>query len=88
VPLHRRPLAHRRDGRLRRHHHRRRIPVADEDGPTFFDDGSRVRITVGDAAGAVVMVLGEDGSLLPVSGVRMAPGNPDFPGGGDATPVP
>ncbi len=54
-------------------------PAASEDGMTFFDDGSRVRITVRDAAGAVVAMIGEDGSLPPVSGVRMAPGNPGFP---------
>lgn len=56
-------------------------PVASEDGLTFSDDGSRVRVTIRDAAGAVTAVLGEDGSLPPVSGVRMAPGNPGFPDG-------
>jgi hypothetical protein len=58
-------------------------PVASEDGQSFYDDGKRVRITVRDPAGTVLMVLGEDGSLPPVFGNRMAPGAPGFQ---EATP--
>lgn len=54
-------------------------PVASEDGETFYDDGSRVRVTLRDAAGVVTAVLGEDGSLPPVYGTRMRPGVPVFP---------
>ncbi len=53
-------------------------PVASEDGQSFFDDGTRVRLTIRDASNAVTMVLGEDGSLPPVFGNRMAPGAPGF----------
>ena len=60
-------------------------PGASEDGLTFFDDGSRARITIRDAAGAVTAMIGDDGGLPPVSGVRMAPGNPGFPD--SATPA-
>jgi hypothetical protein len=54
-------------------------PVANEDGQTFIDDGTRVRITIRDAAGNVTIVLGEDGTLPPVTGVRMGVGAPGFP---------
>ncbi len=53
-------------------------PVASEDGQSFFDDGTRVRLTFRDASNTVTMVLGEDGSLPPVFGNRMAPGAPGF----------
>lgn len=53
-------------------------PVASEDGQSFYDDATRVRVTIRDAEGAVVTVLGEDGSLPPVFGNRMAPGAPGF----------
>lgn len=58
-------------------------PVASEDGESFYDDGSRVRVTMRDASGAIVAVLGEDGSLPPVYGNRMRPGAPGFQ---EATP--
>ena len=58
-------------------------PVANDDGQSFYDDGTRVRVTVRDAAGAVTVVLGEDGTLPAISGVRMGPGNPGF---SDGTP--
>jgi hypothetical protein len=53
-------------------------PVASEDGQRFYDDGTRVRVTLRDAKGAVTMVLGADGSLPPVYGNRMAVGAPGF----------
>ena len=58
-------------------------PIASEDGQSFYDDGKRVRVTFRDAANNVTMVLGEDGSLPPVFGNRMAPGAPGFQ---EATP--
>ncbi len=58
-------------------------PVASEDGESFYDDGSRVRVTMRDASGAITLVLGEDGSLPPVYGNRMRPGAPGFQ---EATP--
>jgi hypothetical protein len=54
-------------------------PVASEDGESFYDDGTRVRVTLRDASGAVTAVLGEDGSLPPVYGNRLRPGVPVFP---------
>jgi hypothetical protein len=59
-------------------------PIASEDGQSFHDDGTRVRLTFRDASNNVTMVLGEDGSLPPVIGNRMVPGAPDFP---EATPA-
>jgi hypothetical protein len=53
-------------------------PVASEDGQSFYDDGTRVRLTLRDATNTVTMVLGEDGSLPPIFGIRMAPGAPGF----------
>jgi hypothetical protein len=53
-------------------------PVASEDGQSFYDDATRARVTLRDAGGVVLMVLGEDGSLPPVYGNRMAPGAPGF----------
>lgn len=58
-------------------------PVASEDGQSFYDDAKRVRITFRDASDTVKIVLGEDGSLPPVFGNRMAPGAPGFQ---EATP--
>jgi hypothetical protein len=58
-------------------------PVASEDGESFYDDASRVRVTFRDAGGVVTAVLGEDGSLPPVYGNRMRPGAPGFQ---EATP--
>ena len=64
-------------------------PVASEDSESFYDDGTRVRVTVRDPDGTVTMVLGEDGSLPPVYGNRMRPGAPGFqegtPGAGTPT---
>jgi hypothetical protein len=54
-------------------------PVVNEDGMTSYDDGTKVRITIRDAAGNVTLVLGEDGKLPPVWGTRMRPGKPGFP---------
>ncbi len=63
-------------------------PVASEDGQSFYDDGTRVRITIRDASDTVTMVLGEDGSLPPVFGNRMAPGAPGFQEGTPAAGTP
>lgn len=54
-------------------------PVVSDDGETFYDDGTKVRVTIRDAAGTVTLVLGEDGKLPPVWGTRMRPGKPGFP---------
>lgn len=53
-------------------------PVASDDGSTFWDDGSQVRVTIRDATGAVVQVIGEDGSVPGIGGVRMVPGNAGY----------
>jgi hypothetical protein len=62
-------------------------PMAGEDGRSFYD-AKRVRLTFRDPAGAVTMVLGEDGSLPPIFGNRMRLGALGFPEGtpGAATP--
>ena len=47
---------------------------------TFVDDGSKVMVTIRDATGAVVQQMPGAGAP-PVTGMRMAPGIPGFPGG-------
>jgi hypothetical protein len=55
-------------------------PEVSEDGQTFVDDGSKVLITIRDAAGAIVQQVPGAGGP-PVTGIRMAPGVPGFPTG-------
>jgi hypothetical protein len=50
-------------------------PVASEDGMSFWDDGTRVVVTLRDASGAVSQVIH---GVPPVAGVRMAPGKPGY----------
>lgn len=61
-------------------------PEASEDGMTFIDDGSRVMVTMRDPAGAIIQQIMPPGKPegRPVTGVRMAVGNPGFPEGGPA----
>jgi hypothetical protein len=63
-------------------------PIANDDGETFGDDWARSTVTVRDASNAVIAVLGNDGSLPVISGVRMRVGEPVIPEPGttDATP--
>jgi hypothetical protein len=50
-------------------------PVANADGQSFWDDGTRVVVTLRDATGAV----GQEITTVPaVAGVRMAPGKPGY----------
>ncbi len=53
-------------------------PVASEDGQTFWDDGQLEKVTIRDPNGVVVRVLGGDGTLQPIGGVRSAPGKPGY----------
>jgi hypothetical protein len=55
-------------------------PEVSEDGQTFVDDGSKVMVTIRDAAGAVVQEVSGAGAP-PVTAIRMAPGAPGFPEG-------
>ncbi len=50
-------------------------PVAGEDGQSFWDDGTRVVVTLRDATGTVTQVIN---GVPPVAGVRMAPGKPGY----------
>jgi hypothetical protein len=50
-------------------------PVANEDGESFWDDGTRAVVTVRDATGAVSQ---EITTVPAVAGVRMAPGKPGY----------
>ena len=56
-------------------------PEVSEDGQTFVDDGSKVMVTIRDAAGAIVDQVLPTGQPAgrPVTGVRMNPGTPGFP---------
>lgn len=56
-------------------------PEASEDGQTFIDDGSRVMVTIRDPSGTIVQQIMPTGKPegRPVTGVRMAVGNPGFP---------
>lgn len=69
-------------------------PVASEDGQTWTDDGTQVKVTIRDAANAVVVVLGGGGGEAPltppVRATRMQPGElvfPPMPEGQLATPT-
>lgn len=58
--------------------------VVSEDGQRFVDDSPETTLTFRDPANAVVAVIspygeGSDGSIAPVTGVRMAVGSPGFP---------
>lgn len=55
-------------------------PVVSEDGTSFADDGSKIRIYVRDESNSLMAILGEDGNSAPISAVRMSPGSPGFPG--------
>ena len=50
-------------------------PVANEDGNSFWDDGTRAVVTLRDATGAVSQ---ETVGVPAVAGVRMAPGKPGY----------
>jgi hypothetical protein len=64
-----------------------------EDGQSFVDDSPETTITIRDTAHAVVQVIkpyeAGDGSVPPVTAIRMAVGAPGFPAGtpGTATPT-
>jgi hypothetical protein len=69
------------------------FPEVSEDGETFVDDGSRVTVTMRDAAGAIVNQMAPPGEPVgrPVTAVRMGIGAPGFPEDGaaaDGTPEP
>jgi hypothetical protein len=53
-------------------------PVASEDGESFWDDGKLEKVTIRDPNGVVVQVLGGDGTLPPIGGVRSEPGKPGY----------
>jgi hypothetical protein len=63
-------------------------PVASEDGETFSDDWARSTVTIRDATNAVVAVLGNDGSMPVIAGVRMHVGEPPFPESGTTGATP
>lgn len=55
-------------------------PVVSDDGKSFTADGRFTRVIVRDSTGVLIKVVGEDGELPEISGVRMSPGSPGFPG--------
>jgi hypothetical protein len=55
-------------------------PVVSDDGASFLDDGKRVRVFVRNASNEVTLVLGENGDSPAITGIRMGPGRPGFPG--------
>ena len=55
-------------------------PIVSDDGRSFLDDGKQVRVYVRDASNEVTAILGENGDLPQISGIRMSPGTPGFPG--------
>ena len=54
-------------------------PVVSEDGQSLLDDQSQGTITIRDATGLIVQEMPTAGAP-PVTGIRMAPGAPGFPG--------
>ena len=53
-------------------------PVASEDGMSFWDDGVAATVTIRDANGIVVQSFGGDGSVPPIGGVRLVPGQSGY----------
>ena len=53
-------------------------PVASEDGASFWDDGTKVTVTIRDTTGAVTNVLGPGMEGAGLGGVRMRPGKPGY----------
>ena len=56
------------------------FPVVGEDGKSFTAEGRFTRVVVRDSTGELIKIIGEDGELSEISGVRMSPGSPGFPG--------
>ena len=56
------------------------FPVVGEDGKSFTAEGRFTRVVVRDSTGQLIKIIGEDGELPEISGVRMSPGSPGFPG--------
>jgi len=65
-------------------------PEASEDGERFFDDGTKVHVTIRDAVNAITLEVGGEGEAAvtpPVHAQRMHVGNPGFPAPTAATPT-
>ena len=62
-------------------------PEVSEDGQSHHDDQSQAKITIRDAAGAIVQEIAAAGSP-PVVGYRMGVGSPGFPEGTPAAGTP
>ena len=62
-------------------------PAVNEDEQTFIDAGSRVMVTIRDAAGSVVEQL-PDAGIRPVTAIRMVPNSPGCPDGAPGTATP
>jgi hypothetical protein len=56
------------------------FPIVSDDGKSFIADGRFTRVVVRDSTGTLIKIMGEDGDLPAISGVRMSPGSPGFPG--------
>ena len=54
------------------------FPTVSEDGQTFLDDGSQAVITIRDASGKVLNVIGDNEPVQPVAATRMGVGQPGF----------
>jgi hypothetical protein len=54
-------------------------PIASDDGESFSDDWARSTVTIRDASNTVIAVLGNDGSMPVIAGVRMRVGEPVIP---------
>jgi hypothetical protein len=64
------------------------FPIASADGETFGDDWARSTVTIRDISNAVIAVLGNDGSLPVIAGVRMHVGEPVIPESGTTGATP
>ena len=64
-------------------------PEASEDGESFFDDGTKVHVTIRDATNTITLEVGGEGEAVtpPVHAQRMHVGNPGFPAPTAATPT-
>jgi hypothetical protein len=53
-------------------------PVVGDDGMSFWDDAVEARVTIRDANGVVIQSFGGDGSVPPIGGVRLVPGQSGY----------
>jgi hypothetical protein len=52
--------------------------MASDDGMSFWDDALEATVTIRDPNGVVIQSFGGDGSVPPIGGVRLVPGQSGY----------